>query len=246
VMREIARQQGLRRWMVPVPVLTPTLSSLWLALVTPREARVGRALIEGVRNETVVQDGAALRVFRVRPRPLPEAVAQALAETVRPPPRLGGARAAIALLGLLALCLGIGALGALVTRPAVEIWYPTLAKPAWTPPDAAFGPVWTALYLAMAVAAWRVLVRDGWREGRLPLFAFAVQLALNAMWSWIFFGARAPCPAFVEILVLWPVVLATTTLFFARSRLAGWLMVPYLAWAAYAAALNGAICSMNP
>jgi len=246
VMREIARQQGLRRWMIPVPVLTPTLSSLWLALVTPREAQVGRALIEGVRNETVVQDSAALRAFRVRPRALPEAVAQALAETVRPPPRLAGARAAIAFLGLLAVCLGVGALGALVTAPAVSAWYPTLAKPAWTPPDGAFGPVWTALYLAMAVAAWRVLVRDGWREGRLPLIAFAVQLALNAAWSWIFFGARAPCPAFVEILFLWPVVLATTMLFFARSRLAGWLMVPYLAWAAYAAALNGAICSMNP
>jgi tryptophan-rich sensory protein/uncharacterized protein YbjT (DUF2867 family) len=245
VMREIARQRGLRRWMIAVPVLSPGLSRRWLSLVTPREARIGRSLIEGVRNETVVRDPAARTTFHVRPMGMPEAVARALAETPESRPAITGWRSAGLLATLLGLCLGVGALGAVANGDAVATWYPTLEKPAWRPPAWLFGPVWTVLYVLMAVAAWRVWIREGLREARLPLLLFGIQLALNGAWSWIFFAARAPTAALVEIVVLLAFVLATTVFFFPRSRAAGWMMVPYVAWVAFATALNAAIAAMN-
>ncbi len=246
LMREIARQRGLHRWMLPVPVLSPGLSSRWLSLVSPREARIGRSLIEGVKNETIVRDPAASRVFHVRPLGMTEAVRRALAETPAPLPALSGARSLIACVTLLLICLAVGALGGLTNMDAVRSWYPTLAKPAWTPPAAVFGPAWGVLYVLMALAAWRVVARDGLLEARLPLLAFGLQLLLNGAWSWIFFGARAPTAALVEIVVLALLVLATTVLFFARSRTAGLLMLPYMLWVLFAAALNAAIVRMNP
>jgi len=246
LMREIARQRGYRRWMLPVPALTPGLSSRWLSLVSPREARIGRSLIEGVKNETIVRDPKALRVFRVRPLGIAEAVRRALAETPTPPPALSGARSAVACVVLLLICLVVGALGGLANMDATRPWYASLAKPAWTPPAAVFGPVWGVLYVLMALAAWRVVARDGLLEARLPLLAFGVQLLLNGAWSWIFFGARAPLAALIEIVVLTLLVLATTVLFYARSRTAGRLMVPYLLWVTLAATLNAAIVRLNP
>jgi uncharacterized protein YbjT (DUF2867 family)/tryptophan-rich sensory protein len=242
LMREIARQRGLPHRTVRVPVLSPGLSSRWLSLVTPKEARIGRELIEGVRNETVVRDDAARRAFRVRPVGIEEAVRRALAETPKEAPVRRGARAAAVLALLVVACLAVGALGAIPTARAIGSgWYAALAKPPWTPPNALFGPVWTALYVAMAVAAWLVWRRDGVLEARLPAALFGLQLALNGAWSWIFFGARAPAAALVDLLLLLPVALATAVTMGARRRAAGWLLAPYVAWLAFATALNASI-----
>ena len=151
----------------------------------------------------------------------------------------------LGLLLALAVCLGVGGLGALATTPAIDGWYRTLSRPAWTPPDAVFGPVWTLLYVLMAVAAWLVWKGTNARAARLPLVAFATQLALNAGWSWLFFGAQEPGWAAGEIVALLAAIIGTTVLFFGHRPAAGWLMVPYAAWVAFATALNLAIWRLN-
>lgn len=149
----------------------------------------------------------------------------------------------LVLIGLILLCLAVGALGGTVTSGAVESWYRPLAKPAWTPPGWLFAPVWTALYLAMAVAAWLVWkTRDRVAPAMVLFFS---QLALNFAWSFLFFGARSPWLGLVDIAFLWLAVLLTMLVFFVKSRLAGWLFVPYLAWVSFAAALNFAIWQLN-
>ncbi len=149
---------------------------------------------------------------------------------------------AIALVVFLLLSFGAAAFGA---RFAPGAWYLELRKPAWNPPGWIFGPVWTLLYAAMAVAAWRVWRASSPAERRPALTAWGLQLLLNAAWSWLFFGLHEPGLAFAEILALWAAILATTILFFRRDRVAGRLMVPYLAWVSFAAALNFALWRMN-
>ncbi|MGI9428553.1 MAG: TspO/MBR family protein [Bythopirellula sp.] len=151
----------------------------------------------------------------------------------------------IGLGGFLAVCLVAGGIGAVATTPEIEGWYQTIAKPAWNPPDWIFGPVWTTLYVLMAIAAWLVRQAEGFKGARVALVLFFVQLALNIAWSWIFFGLHQPGWAFAEILVLWLVIIATTFAFFRCSRVAGWLLVPYLAWVSFAAVLNFTIWRMN-
>jgi len=152
---------------------------------------------------------------------------------------------ALGLVGWLAVCFGAAALGSLATAQGVDTWYATLRRPAWTPPNWVFGPVWTALYLMMAVAAWRVWLTGPWRRTAWPLGLFAVQLALNVVWSVLFFGLRMPGAALVEIVVLWIAILATTVAFFRYSRLAGTLLIPYLAWVGYAISLNFGLWRLN-
>jgi len=149
------------------------------------------------------------------------------------------------LIGFLALTLLVGRRGAAVTRPELEGWYRALAKPVWTPPDLAFPVVWTALYILMALAAWRV-----WREGygaprRWALGLWGLQLGLNALWSQLFFGLRDPGLALAELGLLLAVLLATIIVFGRVSRWALWLLLPYLVWTGYALALNAAIWTMN-
>ncbi len=154
-------------------------------------------------------------------------------------------RSALGLVALVVVCFaaaGVG--GALMSRTPPD-WYPSLQKPAWTPPGWVFGPVWTFLYLTMAGAAWLVWRRGDLREARLPLGLFGLQLALNAAWPGLFFGLRMPGPAFVELCALWCVLLATVIAFFRESRAAGLLLVPYLAWSTFAGVLNLAIWRMN-
>lgn len=143
------------------------------------------------------------------------------------------------------ICLAVGGIGGMVTTPQIPGWYADLAKPAWTPPDWIFGPVWTLLYLMMAVAAWLVWRQAGFSGAKLPLTLFAVQLALNSLWSVLFFGLQNPGAAAVEIILLWAAILATLVGFWKRSKWAGGLLVPYLAWVSYAAALNVAIWRLN-
>lgn len=428
LMREYARQRGLRRLLISVPVLTPRLSSLWLGLVTPLYARIGRKLIDSIRHPTLVRDSSALADFDIRPVGYREAIAAALrnedreiAETrwsdavsssratptwagVRfgnrlidsrvelspispehafdPIRQIGGERGwyyadglwklrglldlfiggiglrrgrrhpdqlrvgdtidcwrveayephrrlrlfaemrlpgrawlefevqpttsgsqirqtamfdpvglaglaywylvyplhqvvfagmlrgivragrelvdtntepwrpsrmrqAAWLLGLVAICFAAAGAGGVVTSVSVGEWYQTLKKPSWTPPDWLFGPVWTTLYMMMAVAAWLVWRRGGWSAARAPLSLFALQLGLNVGWSAIFFGFRSPGLAFTEILILWLAIAATTVSFLGRSILAALLFVPYLAWTTFAAFLNLAIWRMN-
>ena len=151
----------------------------------------------------------------------------------------------IGLVLFLAICLGAGGLGAIATTPEIEGWYKTIAKPSWNPPDALFGPVWTTLYVLMAISAWLVWRPNGFRAAAVPLTLFAVQLLLNLAWSWIFFGMHQPGWAFAEIVVLWLAILATTVSFFRRAKIAAWLLLPYLAWVSFASVLNHAIWQLN-
>ncbi|MFP4482063.1 MAG: TspO/MBR family protein [Thermovirgaceae bacterium] len=147
----------------------------------------------------------------------------------------------------LGLSLGVGATGSLVTAGSVKTWYPMLVKPAWTPPSFVFAPVWTVLYVCMAVAAWRVWVKREKSDAKAngPLFLYFIQLALNFLWSILFFGLRAPIYAGVEILLLLSAVSLTFLSFRKIDAVAGWLMVPYVFWVAYASTLNIAIVFLN-
>ena len=149
-----------------------------------------------------------------------------------------------ALVGFLAVTSLVALLGSMATATSVQTWYQALSKPSWNPPAWLFGPVWTVLYLAMAVAAWLVWLHHG-SGRREALLLFAVQLILNAAWSWLFFYGRAPGAALVDIVLLW-IAIAATIAAFARVRTdAAWLMVPYLAWVTFATALNAAIVHLN-
>jgi tryptophan-rich sensory protein len=108
-----------------------------------------------------------------------------------------------------------------------------------------FGPVWSLLYLLMGISAWQVWRKTGFRAAAVPLGWFGVQLVLNAAWSGLFFGLQSPGAALIEIVLLWGAILATTIAFWRRSALAGWLMLPYLAWVSFAVALNLAIWNLN-
>jgi tryptophan-rich sensory protein len=154
-------------------------------------------------------------------------------------------RQAIALAVSVGICLGAAGIGSLLTTPSLRPWYATLRKPPWTPPNWLFGPVWTALYLGIAMAAWLVWRQAGFSPARLPLTFFVIQLALNVAWSGIFFRLRLPGAAFLEVALLWLFILLTAIAFWPVSRTASWLLVPYLSWVTYAAALNAAIWRMN-
>lgn len=429
LMKEYARQRGLKRWLIPVPVLTPYLSSLWLGLVTPVFARIGRKLIESIRHPTIVRDPAARTDFSIDPVGVRQAIADALrnedqelaqtrwsdalsssgtarswfgvqfgprlvdsrtvtveasaAEAFASVSRIGGKKGwhcaswlwrlrgtldllvggvglrrgrrdpeslrvgdtvdcwrvealepdrllrlaaemkvpgrawlefevtegegkstirqtaifdPVGLLGraywyvvyplhqyvfvgmlqgiahdvgrpvmpagrstregslfqwfvlalFLIICLATAGLGAAWTNLSVGDWYAALKKPAWNPPNWLFGPVWTALYIGMAIAAWLVWRKNGLADAWLPLLLFGVQLFLNAAWSALFFGVRSPGIAFADIVLLWFAILATIIAFWRVSNLAATLLVPYLAWVSFATALNWSIWRMNP
>jgi benzodiazapine receptor len=152
------------------------------------------------------------------------------------------------LIGLIVFLLGcfcVAGLGSLATRPEIPTWYQAIRKPAWTPPNWLFGPVWAALYAAQAVAAWMVWKRAGWAGSEGALWLFVSQLALNLTWSFIFFKFHSPQWAFVEIVALWAAIAATLIKFAGVSQVSAMLLVPYLVWVTYAAALNFAIWTMN-
>jgi translocator protein len=151
----------------------------------------------------------------------------------------------LALAASFALCFGVSVLGGAITAGPVKSWYPTIAKPAITPPDIAFPIVWTLLFAMMAVAAWLVWRRGGWPGARPALLLFGLQLALNLGWSALFFGLQRIGLALAEIALLWLAIAATMVAFFRHDRTAGWLFVPYLAWVSFAAVLNALIWRMN-
>lgn len=151
----------------------------------------------------------------------------------------------LVLAAFLTACFAVAGIGGWLTSLGMPEWYMTLRKPAWNPPSWLFGPVWTTLYVAMAVAAWLVWKQAGFDGATAALSLFFVQLALNLAWSGIFFALRSPGWALVEILVLWVAILVTTVLFFRHSSWAGALMVPYLLWVGFASVLNAAIVRLN-
>lgn len=124
-------------------------------------------------------------------------------------------------------------------------WYAALHKPSWNPPPWVFGPAWTFLYITMAVAAWLVWREGGWKAQRRALGLFIVQWFLNALWTPLFFGAHLPGVAFGEIVLLWLAIAATLVAFWRVKKAAGLLLVPYLAWVSFAAALNFTIWRLN-
>jgi tryptophan-rich sensory protein len=151
----------------------------------------------------------------------------------------------MALLAVLVAVFVVAGIGGWFTSLGMPEWYMSLRKPSWQPPSWLFGPVWTALYIAMAVAVWLVWQEAGLEGAGAALTLWGVQLLLNLAWSGIFFALRSPGWALLEIAILWLAILATTVLFFRHSTWAGALMVPYLAWVTFAAALNGAIVRLN-
>jgi benzodiazapine receptor len=125
----------------------------------------------------------------------------------------------------------------LATTPGMT-WYQELERPFFTPPDWLFGPVWTILYLAMMVAAWRVLGCAPSRRKHRAMTLFYLQLVFNALWSVAFFTAQSPAFGLIVIAILLALILAMIVAFRPLDRIAAWLMVPYGVWVAYASALN--------
>jgi translocator protein len=151
------------------------------------------------------------------------------------------------LVGSVLLCEAAGVVGSVFARHEVRDWYPTLQKPSFTPPGWVFGPVWTVLYAMMGVSLYlasRQTEEDG-AVGSAPRVLFAVQLTLNTLWTYIFFGRRSPGWALVEIIFLWVAIGSTTLSFFRVSRTAALLLLPYLLWTSFAAVLNYSIWRLN-
>lgn len=141
-----------------------------------------------------------------------------------------------------AVNFGAAATGA-IFRPGE--WYKQLDKPRWRPPDWIFAPVWSALYVTIALSGWLVWREAGISGALLPLGVYALQLLLNAAWTPIFFGLHRPGLALVEIVLLWASILATIVLFYPISSAASWLLIPYLAWVSFASGLNFSIWMRN-
>lgn len=162
-----------------------------------------------------------------------------------PAPRRRFSTDLLGLVGFTILCLAVSGIGGAITATSVGTWYQTLQKPSFNPPDWLFGPVWTVLYVMMAVAAWLVWRRAGFKNGRTALSAFLIQLGLNLGWTVLFFGLQAIGLALIEIVVLLAAIVVTATLFWRIDRWAGALLVPYGLWVAYATSLNAALWRLN-
>jgi translocator protein len=143
------------------------------------------------------------------------------------------------------VCFAVAGSGSVFTTGSVRDWYPMLRRPSWTPPSWLFGPVWTILYLMMAIAAWLVWRRRELIDVRSSLGLFAFQLILNAVWSPLFFGLKNPLAGLLDIIPLWAAILATLISFWKIAPAAGILLIPYWFWVSFATALNFAIWKMN-
>ncbi|WP_413999513.1 TspO/MBR family protein [Flavobacterium sp. W1B] len=151
------------------------------------------------------------------------------------------------ILTVVVTCLVIGYFSGVETRSSIETWYPTLIKPSFNPPNWVFAPVWSMLYIMMGVAAGLVWDRmDSDKETvKRALLIFAIQLALNALWSYLFFGLHNPMLAGIEIVLLWLMIYETYAHFSKINKVAGYLILPYLAWVSFAAVLNASIWFLN-
>jgi translocator protein len=158
---------------------------------------------------------------------------------------ISGARQFAGLAGWLGITLVAAALGSAASINA-QPFYQQLAQPSWAPPPTVFGPVWTALYILMGIAAWWVWRARGYAGALTALNLYLVQLAFNASWSWVFFAWQLGTLALVNIALLWILIPATLVAFWRIRPLAGLLLAPYLAWVSFAAALNFSLVRLNP
>lgn len=158
---------------------------------------------------------------------------------------MSGLKQTMGLIGWLLLSFAAAAIGAIASVQAAN-FYQQLAQPSWAPPSSVFGPVWSALYALMAIAAWLVWREGGWPRQRGVLALFLIQLAVNALWSWLFFGWHRGALAFADIVLLWLLIVATVVGFWRVRPLAGALFLPYLCWVSFASALNYAVWHLNP
>lgn len=150
----------------------------------------------------------------------------------------------LGLFGWLVLVFAAAAAGAAASVHAGP-FYAQLVRPEWAPPSSVFGPVWSVLYVLMGVSAWLVWRVGGFRAARSPLVLFLLQLALNALWSWLFFGWHRGAAAMVDIVLLWLLIVATIISFWRVRRLAAALLIPYVLWVSFAAALNYSVWQLN-
>jgi len=154
-------------------------------------------------------------------------------------------RLSLGLVGWFIVSFAASAVGAVASIQA-KSFYGQLVQPEWAPPSYVFGPVWTVLYALMAIAAWLVWRSGGFHTNRVALSLFMVQLALNALWSWLFFAWQRGALAFVDIVLLWVLIVVTLVSFWRVLPLAGALLIPYLLWVTFAAALNYSLWQLNP
>ncbi|MDQ2778959.1 MAG: tryptophan-rich sensory protein [Pseudomonadota bacterium] len=156
-----------------------------------------------------------------------------------------GAASLFGLIGWLFVTVVAGGVGAVASINAVD-FYGSLTQPPWAPPAWLFGPVWTLLYLIMAVAAWLVWRRHGLRGARTALVLYGLQLVANALWTWLFFAWHRGAWSMIEVAVLWILIVATIAAFWRLQRVAAVLLLPYLAWVSFASALTWAMWRLNP
>ncbi|MCM5569870.1 tryptophan-rich sensory protein [Burkholderiaceae bacterium FT117] len=156
-----------------------------------------------------------------------------------------GRRRIAGLVGWLLVTFAAAAIGGIASASAGD-FYARLVRPDWAPPGWLFGPVWTALYLTMGIAAWLVWRERGFRGAPAALALYMIQLAANALWTWLFFAWRLGGAAFAEVLLLWALILATAVAFWRVRPLAGALLLPYLGWVSFACALTWATWRLNP
>lgn len=164
-------------------------------------------------------------------------------QTIRP--HFSRRKQIVGLAGWLVLTFAAAALGAVASAQA-GTFYLQLVRPEWAPPGWLFAPVWTALYLMMAIAAWLVWRDHGFRRAGAALTLFVLQLTANALWTWLFFVWHQGALAFAEILLLWALIAATLIAFWRLHVLAAILLLPYLAWVSFASALTYATWQLNP
>ena len=151
----------------------------------------------------------------------------------------------LGLVGWLVLTFAAGAIGGVASASAGG-FYQQLVRPEWAPPAWIFGPVWTALYFLIGLAAWLVWRAHGFRRAGIALALFVVQLAANALWTWLFFVWQQGGLAFAEILLLWVLIVGTLVAFWRLHSLAAVLLLPYLAWVTFACALTFSVWKLNP
>jgi translocator protein len=150
----------------------------------------------------------------------------------------------------LILCVGVcllaGVIGSFFTMDAIPTWYAALTKPSFNPPNWVFGPVWTTLYILMGISLYLVWIsKKKTDERRQGIIFFFVQLGLNTLWSILFFGLQSPFFAFIEIVILWFMILLTMISFYKVRKIAAYLLVPYILWVSFASILNLSIYFLN-
>jgi tryptophan-rich sensory protein len=144
------------------------------------------------------------------------------------------------------ICEGAGIIGSIFTTPSINAWYTGIIKPSFNPPNWIFGPVWTTLFLMMGISLyliWLKKLSGSNTKGVITIFGF--QLALNILWSVLFFGLHLPLWALIDLALLWLVILLTIIKFYPLSRWAAWLMIPYILWVSFAGILNFFIVRLN-